>query len=88
MIYFLSHPAAKDYPRLNLKRGAPLCKVLADSLDELIGWGRRHGLQRIHLSRSGKPHFDLWGPYLELCPDAAELRRHRRLYRTHVIRRR
>ena len=62
-----------------------MCKVVADSLDELMNWGRRHGLRRIHLSRNGKPHFDLWGPYLTLCPDRGEMSRHRSLYRARVL---
>jgi hypothetical protein len=82
MVYFLSQPVPRDCPRLNLKKGAPMCKVLADSLDELIRWGERHGLRRIHISRNGKPHYDLWGPGLVLCPHSNEMKRHRDMYRT------
>jgi hypothetical protein len=85
MIYFLAHRAPTDYARLKLRKGTPMCKVVADSLDELMNWGRRHGLGRIHLSRNGRPHYDLWGPYLMLCPDRSEMRRYRRLYRTRVL---
>jgi len=62
-----------------------MCKVVADSLDELMAWGRLHGLRRVHLSRNGKPHYDLWGSYLRLCPDRAEMRRYRSLYRARIL---
>ncbi len=85
MLYFLPQFAPRDYPRLNLKRGAPMCKVLADSFDELAAWGRRHGLGRIHISRRGKPHYDLWGPHLVLCPDHREMRRQRSIYHANFL---
>ena len=85
MIYFLSQPVPRDYPRLNLKKGAPMCKVLADSLNELMCWGNRHGLTRIHISRNGKPHYDLWGSSLVLCPHFEEMKRHRNIYRTNFM---
>ncbi len=81
MLYFLSHSAPTDYPRLRVKKGSPMCKVLADSLEELIKWGMRHGLRTIHISRNGKPHYDLWGSRLVLCPKPAEMKRHRQIYR-------
>jgi hypothetical protein len=86
VLYFLHQLVPKDYPRLNLKKGAAMCKVLADSTEELIRWGNRNGLRRIHFSRSGKPHYDLWGPWLGLCPSGEEMRRQRDLYRTNLIR--
>jgi hypothetical protein len=65
-----------------------MCKVMADSLDELIRWGKRNGLRRIHFSRNGKPHFDLWGPLLAMRPHPSEMRYHWRLYRSQFIGRR
>ncbi|MBW2056980.1 MAG: hypothetical protein JRJ26_05730 [Deltaproteobacteria bacterium] len=82
MIYFLHQPAPRDYPEFKLPKGSPMCKVLADSVEELIRWGRSHGVRTIHISRSGKPHYDLWGPRLALCPHMEEMRRHRAVYRT------
>jgi hypothetical protein len=88
MVYFLSQTAPRDYPKLDLKKGAPICKVLADSLDELLRWGRRQGLRPVHVSRSGKPHYDLWGSRLVLCPDVEEMKRHRGIYRATLKKRR
>ena len=88
MLYFLFQPAPRDYPHLKLKRGSPMCKVLADTFDELIGWGRRYGLRHIHISRSGRPHYDLWGRLLVLCPHFNEMKRHRYLYRMRLLKRR
>jgi hypothetical protein len=81
MLYFLSHLAPKDYPRLKVKKGSSMCKVFADSPEELFGWGGKHGLRTPHVSRNGKPHYDLWGPRLVLCPESNEMRRHREIYR-------
>jgi hypothetical protein len=88
VLYFLLQSVPRDYPRLNLRKGAPMCKVLADSPDELMRWGKRHGLRRIHISRNGKLHYDLWGSGLVLCPCLNEMKRHRDMYRTNFIKHR
>jgi hypothetical protein len=85
MLYFLSQLVPRDYPELNLKKSAPMCKVLADSLEELRNWGERNGLRRVHSSRNGKPHYDLWGRGLALCPHVAVMKRHRGIYRVNFL---
>jgi hypothetical protein len=64
MVYFLSHRAHRDYPWLNVKKGQQIYKVVADSLGDLLEWGKAFGLTKPHISRSGIPHFDLWGSRL------------------------
>lgn len=73
-IKFHYHTARKDVPRLGIERGDPLCHVYsADSLDELLAWGRRHGLRPEWIDRmSALPHFDLFGEYLAHCGDGVE----------------
>ncbi len=40
-----------------------IVKVICADKDKLIEWGRKHGIPEswLHISRSGIPHFDLWG---------------------------
>ena len=87
MVYFLSHRAHKDYPRLQLKKGQKICKVVADSLGDLLEWGKRFGLTRPHISRSGIPHFDLWGSRLGLIKMQGIKGDHKILYRRRFLRR-
>ena len=86
MVYFLSHRAHRDYPCFNLKKGQHICKVVADSLSDLLDWGERFGLTRPHMSRSGVPHFDLWGSRLALLKAHGVKGDHKRLYRKRVLR--
>jgi len=87
MVYFLSHRAHKDYPWLQVKKGQQICKVVADSLSDLLDWGRKFGLTRPHMSRSGIPHFDLWGSRLALLDMQGAKGDHKRLYRSRFLRR-
>jgi hypothetical protein len=88
MVYFLSHRAHRDYPWLNLKKGQQICKVVADSLGDLLKWGKRFGLTRPHISRSGIPHFDLWGNRLAFLQMQGIKGGDRRLYRRRFLRKR
>ena len=85
MVYFLSHRAHRDYPWLNLKKGQQICKVVADSLNDLLEWGKKFGLTRPHISRSGIPHFDLWGSRLALLEMRGLKGDHKRLYRRRFL---
>jgi hypothetical protein len=86
MVYFLPHKAHRDYPWLNLKKGQQICKVVADSLNDLLEWGKKFGLTRPHISRSGIPHFDLWGSRLALLEMRGLEGDHKRLYRRRFLR--
>jgi hypothetical protein len=86
MVYFLPHRAHKDYPWLQLKKGQQIYKVIADNLGDLLEWGKRFGLTRPHVSRSGIPHFDLWGTRLALLQTQAIEGDHKRLYRKRLLR--
>ncbi len=86
MVYFLSHRAHRDYPWLNVKKGEQIYKVVADSLSDLLEWGRTFGLTRPHISRSGTPHFDLWGNRLALLEMQEIKSNHKRLYRRRFVR--
>ncbi|MFQ5841172.1 MAG: hypothetical protein ACE5I8_01945, partial [Thermodesulfobacteriota bacterium] len=79
------HRAHKDYPRFQVKKGQQIYKVVADSLSDLLGWGRKFGLTRPHMSRSGIPHFDLWGSRLALLTTQGVKGDHKRLYRKRVL---
>jgi hypothetical protein len=86
MVYFLPHKAHRDYPWLKLKKGQQICKVVADSLNDLLEWGKKFGLTRPHISRSGIPHFDLWGSRLALLEMRGLEGDHKRLYRRRFLR--
>jgi hypothetical protein len=86
MVYFLSHRAHRDYPWLNLRKGQQIYKVVADSLSDLLEWGKRFGLTRPHISRSGIPHFDLWGSRLVLLKMQGIGGDHKTLYRRRFLR--
>ncbi|MFB0508138.1 MAG: hypothetical protein ACETWT_15530 [Thermodesulfobacteriota bacterium] len=85
MVYFLPHRAHKDYPWLRVKKGQEIYKVVADSLGDLLDWGRKFGLTRPHMSRSGIPHYDLWGSRLVLLKMQGVRGDHKRLYRKRVL---
>ncbi len=86
MVYFLPHRAHRDYPWLNVKKGQQIYKVVADSLGDLLEWGETFGLTRPHISRSGTPHFDLWGSRLALLKTHEIEGDHRKLYRRRFLR--
>jgi hypothetical protein len=88
MVYFLPHRAHKDYPWLNLKKGQQMYKVVADSLGDLLEWGKGFGLTRPHISRSGIPHFDLWGSRLAFLQMQGVRGDDKRLYRRRFLRKR
>lgn len=41
----------------------PFVKVMCADREQLLRWGRAYGIpaEWLHVSRSGLPHFDLWG---------------------------
>ncbi len=43
--------------------GRQILKVICSDREKLLAWGREHGIPErwLHVSRSGLPHFDLWG---------------------------
>lgn len=86
MVYFLPHRAHRDYPWLNVKKGQRIYKVVADSLSDLLEWGKTFGLTRPHISRSGTPHFDLWGSRLALLERHEIEGDHKKLYRRRFLR--
>lgn len=69
MIKFHYHTAARDVPRLGIRKGDALCHVYSDrSAGELVAWGREHGLKPEWIHRhSSVPHFDAFGEHLEKC---------------------
>lgn len=76
MIRFHYHTAQKAVPRLDIRKGDPLCHVYSDrSLEELVAWGRAHGLRPEWIHRhSSMPHFDAFGPHLEACGEGVSRR--------------
>lgn len=76
MIKFHYHTAPRDIPRVGIRKGDPLCHVYSDtSLEELVRWGRRHGLKAEWIHRhSSVPHFDAFGKHLERCGEGVSRR--------------
>lgn len=76
VIKFHYHTAVRDVPRLGIGKGDPLCHVYSDrSLDELVAWGREHGLKPEWIHRhSSMPHFDAFGRHLEHCGEGVSRR--------------
>lgn len=74
MIKFHYHRARTSVPRLGIEVGDRLCHAYSDaSLEELIRWGREHGLEPAWIDRSHTlPHFDLHGDQLELAGEGIE----------------
>ncbi len=68
MIKFHYHTAPKDVPHADIAKEDPLCHAYSDtSLEELVAWGREHGLRSDWIDRKHTlPHFDLHGWSLEL----------------------
>ncbi|MEW6573151.1 MAG: hypothetical protein AB1374_05910 [Bacillota bacterium] len=49
------------------RRCRPFVKVMCADREKLLQWGRARGIPAgwLHVSRSGLPHFDLWGRQAE-----------------------
>lgn len=69
VIRFHYHTAPRDIPRLGVRRGDTLVHAYSDtSLEELIAWGRQHGLKPEWIDRrNALPHYDLFGEGLGLA---------------------
>ncbi len=67
MIRYHYHTAQRDIPRLEVKKGDTLVHAYSDtSVEELIEWGRSHGLKAEWIDRrNALPHYDLFGPSVE-----------------------
>jgi hypothetical protein len=67
MIRFHYHKAARDIPRLDVKKGDTLVHAYSDeSIEELIEWGCAHGLKPEWIDRrNALPHYDLFGASVE-----------------------
>jgi hypothetical protein len=76
VIKFHYHNAPKDVPHARIVKGEPMCHAYSDSsLEELVAWGREHGLRPDWVDRSHTlPHFDLHGWSLELAGPGVERR--------------
>jgi hypothetical protein len=61
VIKFHFHAAPRDVPPLGTRKGDRLCHVYSDgSLEELVAWGREHGLKRHWIDRRHiLPHYDV-----------------------------
>ena len=88
VIKFHYHTARSDVPEMSVEEGDRLCHVYSDeSLEELVRWGRRHGLKPEWIDRGHDlPHFDVaverqaaaLGPGVERSELVADIRRWRR----------
>jgi hypothetical protein len=69
MIRFHYHTAARDIPRLAVRKGDTLVHAYSDtSIEELIEWGRSHGLKAEWIDRrNALPHYDLFGEGVSLA---------------------
>ena len=69
MIRFHYHTAARDIPRLDVKKGDTLVHAYSDtSIEELIEWGRSHELKAEWIDRrNALPHYDLFGEGVRLA---------------------
>jgi hypothetical protein len=63
VIRFHYHTAQRDISRLDVRRGDTLVHAYSDeSIEELIAWGRAHGLKAEWIDRrNALPHYDLFG---------------------------
>lgn len=63
VIRFHYHTAGRDIPRLDVHKGDTLVHAYSDeSIEELVQWGRAHGLKPEWIDRrNALPHFDLFG---------------------------
>lgn len=69
MIRFHYHTAARDIPRLDVRKGDTLVHAYSDtSIEELIEWGRSHDLKAEWIDRrNALPHYDLFGDGVNLA---------------------
>lgn len=69
MIRFHYHTAPRDIPRLDVSKGDTLVHAYSDtSIEELIEWGRSHGLKAEWIDRrNALPHYDLFGEGVSLA---------------------
>lgn len=69
VIRFHYHTAQRDIPRLQVKKGDTLVHAYSDtSREELVEWGRRHGLRPEWIDdRNALPHYDLFGEGVSLA---------------------
>jgi hypothetical protein len=69
VIRFHYHTAGRDIPRLGVRKGDTLVHAYSDrSIDELIAWGREHGLRPEWIDRrNALPHYDLFGDGVALA---------------------
>lgn len=75
MIKFHYHRALRDVPGIGVTKGDTLCHVYSDtSLEELLQWGRQHGLRPEWVDGRTLPHFDAFGDHLELCGEGVSRR--------------
>jgi hypothetical protein len=86
VIRFHYHTAPRDIPRLDVRKGDTLVHAYSDSsLEELIEWGRTHGLRPEWIDdRNALPHYDLFGEGVKLAGEGvtrAELVSHLREWR-------
>lgn len=85
MIRFHYHRAMVDVPHLGIEKGDRLCHVYSDaSLEELVAWGREHGLRPEWIHDGSLPHYDAFGERLEWCGPGVsrtELVEHMRMWR-------
>ncbi len=67
MIRFHYHRAARDIPRLDVRKGDTLVHAYSDtSIEELVEWGAAHGLKPEWIDRrNALPHYDLFGMSVE-----------------------
>jgi len=63
---FHYHHAPKAVPRAGIVKGERMCHAYSDtSIEELVAWGREHGLPPEWIDRKHTlPHFDLHGKTL------------------------
>ena len=69
MIRLHYHTAPRDIPRLEVKKGDTLVHAYSDtSIEELVEWGRSHGLEAEWIDRrNALPHYDLFGEGVSLA---------------------
>jgi len=69
VIRFHYHSAPRDIPRLAVRKGDTLVHAYSDhSIEELIEWGRAHGLKAEWIDdRNALPHYDLFGEGVNLA---------------------
>ena len=69
VIKFHYHSAPRDVAHIGVRKGDRLCHVYSDtSLEELVEWGRMHGLRPEWVDRRNVlPHYDAHGEWLDAC---------------------